>query len=271
MNSSPRLTRRALKRLDLEAIHVARNLTKADVHRFEWPPESGQFAVVKDMRARPLWFRVVLGRAALGREWKALRALESVEGVPQPLARLDADAFVMEWRAGTPAMNFGSEVENGFVDENAVDEGGISPETVERVARMLESAHARGVTHGDLHRNNILIAPDGSVTLIDWATACVFGFQPRGLKAWTFREWRSLDVRALAKFKARHAPHLVTPAERELLLHGSPLYRFVRGWAQRIRRVCGFSVGRPPEKVAARYERWLARAEQPSETSTKAP
>jgi aminoglycoside phosphotransferase (APT) family kinase protein len=194
--SSPRLSRAALRRFQLEPIHVARNITKADVHRFEWPPQSGEFAVVKDMRARPLWFRLVLGRAALGREWKALRALGEIEGVPKPIARLDADAFVMEWRAGTPAMHFANSenTRKSFVDEsvqpqtasmndfdNDEDElTGISTAVLERVARLLDASHARGVTHGDLHRNNILIAPDESVTLIDWATACVFGPNPRG-------------------------------------------------------------------------------------------
>jgi len=201
--------------MPLEVLHPARNWSKADVFRGEWPPGSGRRVVVKDLRGRPLWFRLLYGRAVLNREWKALSALHGVPGVPEVIARPDADVIVIEFRSGMPAVEF--------------SDGALPAEVVGRIEQAVRELHARGVTHGDLHRKNILVADDGTITLIDWATASFFGPRPRGAKAVSFAEWCALDDRAVAKVKARHAPELMTPREREIMLQGgSPLYRAVK-------------------------------------------
>jgi hypothetical protein len=57
-------------------------------------------------------------------------------------------------------------------------------------------------------------------------------------------EFRALDLRAVAKIKARHAKHLLTDAERELLGGGgSPAYRFVKQFRALIRLSLGRRVG----------------------------
>lgn len=243
----PILTRARLAELELEPLHVARNNTKADVYRFEWPPASGRYAVLKDMKPRPAWFRLTGGRVFLRREYRALKALEGIAGVPRALARPDADAIVMEWHSGTPAMNS----ENGAMSEAAL----------ENVARIIAAAHARGITHGDLHRSNVLLAEDGGVTLIDWATAGVFGLRRRGSKAFTFAEWCAIDLRAVAKFKARHAPHCLSPHEKDLLLNGSKIYRLVRTAGFKIRKMLGHTRAKPPERAVSRYQRVIERLE----------
>lgn len=40
------------------------------------------------------------------------------------------------------------------------------------VTRVLEFAHTRGVSHGNLHPNNILIRPDDGVSLLDFGVGC---------------------------------------------------------------------------------------------------
>lgn len=248
------LSRRALGALEKQPLHIARNATKADVFRFEWPPGSGRFAVVKDMRARPAWFRLGAGRLFLMREYRALRALQGIEGVPRALGRPDFDALVMEWHAGAPVMKRPA--------------GDMPVAALEEVARIVAAAHARGVTHGDLHRSNVLLDENGRVTLIDWATAGVFGSQRRGLKAITFQEWCALDVRAIAKLKARHAPQLLSPQETEVLLHGSKIYRLVRNAGFHIRRALGHQRAKPAEFASARYQKFIenAQTEKPGET-----
>ncbi|MBW3637764.1 MAG: phosphotransferase [Armatimonadetes bacterium] len=242
----PQLTRRRLETLPREALHIARNATKADVYRFEWPPDSGRFAVLKEMRARPLWYRVLAGRWFLRREHRALRALNDIEGVPRAIARPDADSLVMEWRAGTPLMEW--------------EDGTVSPQALEKVAQIIAQSHARGVVHGDLHRSNVLLTPEGEVTLIDWATAGVFGPR-RGAKNWTFEEWRALDVRAVAKLKARHAPTGLSATEKVALSSGSKLYRLVRGAGFKIRRLFGHRKATSPDETAAQYRKLM---EEPS-------
>jgi len=198
--------------LPLEPLHLARNGTKADVYLGEW---NGQRVVVKDLKRRALWFRVLAGRYFLRREWQVLHALRGTPGVPGVVARPDADSIVIEWCPGRPAKDFTT--------------GELPAGTVERVGEIIDGLHARGVTHGDLHHDNILVADDGSVTLIDWATASRFGPRPSGPKAWSFTEWAALDNRAVAKLKVLHAPELITEAEGAALLGGSsPLYRNIK-------------------------------------------
>jgi tRNA A-37 threonylcarbamoyl transferase component Bud32 len=234
-----KLTRAVLSGLQLEPLHVARNGTKADVYRFEWPRESGRYAVLKDMSVRGAWFRLIAGRIFIWREYRALRALEGIEGIPRAIAQLDADSFVMEWRPGKPIMKW--------------EKDKVTVEILDGLAHIVEQAHARGIIHGDLHRSNILISEEGTTTVIDWATAGVFGNKRSGLKAFTFKEWCSLDRRAVAKLKARHAPHSLTAEELELL-NGSKMYRLIRTAGFRIRRMFGHRNTHSPEMAIARYK-----------------
>lgn len=212
---TPALTRRRLEALELRSIHRARNWSKADVSVVEWPLDSGKLVVVKDLKRSPLWFRVLAGRHFLRREWIALRALRGLQSVPEPIVRIDADAIALAHCAGQPATSLG--------------DGSLSPEVLGRVEALVAKLHARGVVHCDLHGDNILVDDYGQITLIDWATASVFGASARGVKKWTFEEWAALDDRAVAKLKVRHAPHLVSPRECDILLNGgSRAYRAVK-------------------------------------------
>jgi tRNA A-37 threonylcarbamoyl transferase component Bud32 len=219
-HSAPRLTRRQLEHLPLEMAHEARNWTKADVLVAEWPPQSGQRVIIKDLKKRSLWFRLLAGRLFLRREWHALRFLNGMSGVPRAIARPDADAIVIEYLQGTPAVD--------------IKRGALSSEVLQRVSDLVNVLHAHGVTHGDLHQENILVGDDGSVAFIDWATANVFSKRareprPRGVKGWTFDEWRALDLRAVAKLKAFHAPQTLAEDERDILERGgSRLYHTVK-------------------------------------------
>jgi hypothetical protein len=238
VSSSP--TRRELEALPGEPLHVARNSTKADVYKLEWPPDSGEFAVLKDMKKRPAWFRLTAGRWFLAREFRALRALEGTPGVPRAIARPDADCLLMEWRPGTPVMEWKL--------------GSVPVAALEDIARLIARAHELGVVHGDLHRSNVLLTPEGEVTLIDWATAGVFPASRGVLKKWTFAEWAALDRRSVAKLKARHAPKTLTDAEKEVLFHGSKIYRLVRGAGFWVRHKLGHQRAKPPEVAAQRYQ-----------------
>jgi len=211
------LSRTALDKAASRTLHAPRNNSKAIVSLVQMEEASVQFIpfVVKDLRARSWLFRVLWGRRLLAREWKALAFLEGIDGVPAPLCLIDADAFAMSFCEGDSVLPLAP--------------GELPACAVENLERLIQRVHALGVTHGDLHRDNILLDETGRVSVIDWATACVFGSSPHGLKAWTWREWQALDLRALAKIKARHAPHLLRPDERKRLENGgTALSRAVR-------------------------------------------
>jgi serine/threonine protein kinase len=217
MNSKPpsTLTRRELDLLPRIDIHKSRNWSKADVYATEWPQASGRRVVVKDLKGKPLLFRIFIGRPFLQREWRALLALQGLPGITPVVARPDADAFVIEFCDGRKAVQF--------------ERGQLSQAIVERADAILQAAHERGVTHGDLHSDNLLIDDNGQVTLIDWATAQCFGVRRGAWKEFVFNEWRGVDQRSIAKLKITHAPWAINARERELLLRGgSKIYRNVK-------------------------------------------
>lgn len=212
MTTDKGLSRKDLALLNLKPLHIARNWSKADVLIGEY---QGQKVVVKDLKPRALWFRLLGGRYTMQREWRALEALKDLAGVPAPIALIDADCFVMELREGTPIKK--------------LKRGDVSESSLQQLESLLTEMHRRGVTHGDLHGGNILVDERGQVSLIDWATASFFGPSPTGPKTVSFANWRALDERALLKVKLSHAPGSITPREREILLNGpSGLYRFVK-------------------------------------------
>ena len=203
-----------------------RNRSKATVRVGVWPPESGASVVAKDIGSQPLWFRMAYGRSVLRREWRAMAALAALPEVPSALYHVDADCIVMECRPGKPAHELPGD---GELDQLIV-----------QLEALVGRIHRMGITHGDLHRDNILRADDGSLSLIDWATSCVYGEQPSLWKRWACREFAALDRRAVAKIKARHAPHLLTDAERAILIRGgSRMYRLVKRFRAAIRRSLG--------------------------------
>lgn len=222
-----KLTRRKLQNLPRESIHKARNWSKADVSVAEWPPQSGKRVVIKELTDRPLWYRALIGRYLLRREWHALCALRDLEGVPAPIARPNSDTIVMELRPGKPL----DKVQWWKAPENIVP----------RIEDLLRTIHARGITHGDLHSYNVLVDEAGVITLIDWATAGVFKKKRNAIKSLTFAEWQALDERALAKIKIVYAPTEITSEQHDLLLHGgSKIYQSVkklRAFFERLRGV----------------------------------
>ena len=95
------------------------------------------------------------------------------------------------------------------------------------IEKLIKTIHERGVTHGDLHSSNVLVGGDThGFALIDWATACYFGPNPRGWRKVLFRELAALDDRAVAKMKVDYYPASLTERQRDLLLNGgSTIYR----------------------------------------------
>lgn len=209
------LTRRDLQAMPLKSLHQARNWSKADV--FGGEQDSIRF-VLKDFRRAPLWFKPI-ARNFLRREWKALRALDGEEHVPRALAHPDADSIVIEHAPGEQ------------MDKMAY--GTVPHASIEMLIELVKKLHARGVTHGDLHQQNVLVDDNGQICLIDWATAHVF-HRPHGVRKWLFEEFSALDRRALAKIKVHHAPDLVTEEDLDLIRNGaSRAYRSVK----KVRRV----------------------------------
>ena len=154
----------------------------------------GAPVVVKDVaRATPLW-RPVL-RLLLRMEERVLRRLEGVAGVPRLLGRVDRNAIAMTRLEGRPLSH-----------ESARD---AAPEFFERLERLVEAIHARGVVHLDLRqKRNVLVGPDGLPRVVDFGGALC----PPSLLA---PPLRAIDWTAAVKFRLKYRPATVGAEEAE--------------------------------------------------------
>jgi RIO-like serine/threonine protein kinase len=137
----------------------ARNATKADVWLVK---DGGRDLVVKTTAGRPAVARLLAG-FLVRREGRVLATLRGVPGVPQ-LVEATRDALVVERLPGETL--------------HQLRRRGIDEETGRRVAALVAALHARGVAHGDIGRHDVLVDADGSVSLVDFATAVGPGFPP---------------------------------------------------------------------------------------------
>lgn len=152
-----------------------------------------------------------------GKEIKALRAVQGIEGCPV-LVRVDGAGLLRSWTQGTP-LHLAKP---------------ISAEWYRDARRLLRQMRRAGVTHNDIAKpQNWLMTPDGRAAVIDFQLASVH--RRRGK---LFRIMAREDLRHLLKQKRAYAPHLLTPAEHAMLARkalpsriwmatGKKLYNFV--------------------------------------------
>jgi len=203
-----------------------RNRGKARVFEGEWPPAPGRSVVIKDISGMALPLRLIYGRPQLRREWRALEALAGLDCVPAPVARPNLDRIVMGRCDG--------------VRLDTLEQGHWYEDEARQLEALLAEIGERGITHGDLHRKNILRSPEGRIFVIDWATAHVYGTRRSPFKNWTYGEFRALDRRAVAKVKFHIARGLLTTAERDLLINGASAgYRLVKRVRLLVRKALG--------------------------------
>jgi len=155
--------------------------------------------IVKDFRRRPLAWRLTAGRFVIGREASIYRALRGVPGVPRFFGQFDSDSFIVERIDGRDLSTFRKkEIPAAFID---------------RLGRLVESLHARGVVHWDLRqRKNVLVDRDGAPWLIDFASGVRF---PRG--SFLLRWAGASDRSGVAKLREKYAPETLTGEDRTLL------------------------------------------------------
>ncbi len=165
----------------------------------------GRPAVLKDYRKKRIFG--LLAPTLVRREFRILRRLEGIAGIPRAYRIVDRRALLLEYVEGRTIGKFRP--------------GDLDDAVFRRLSRVVQEMHACGVVHLDLRqKKNIVISPDGRPYLIDFASALVCEGPFRAI-------WDPLlrvDQSALLKFKERNFPHLVTDEDRaELKRH-----RFLR-------------------------------------------
>jgi hypothetical protein len=217
-------------------MHCGRRVVQPDVCGYE---VGGRRFVVKDFGPRPWLVRRWWGRWVLRREWRRLERLRDIDGVPRLLGWIDADAFAMEW-----------------LDADRLPrqkDHTLAPLFFERLERLVDAVHARGISHGDLRRKNILVDRQQRPYLIDFATAFYVGASARSRRL--FDRVCEVDRLTVLKLKAYYCPDSLTDDERLCLEH--------QPWTLRAGRFLRKRVYRPlkPRHVRRRFARlrdWLA-------------
>ena len=160
----------------------------------------GHRVVVKDFSQNGWLLRNLYGRYVVAHECRIYRQLDGVDGVPGFHGRLDAYAFAVDYVEGVTLKRLGYE--------------GTRPESFDRLARLFEALHARGVVHLDAHqKTNVLVDAEGRPHLMDFATATFLG------RGWLARRvlvpfLGRADWRGWLKLKARYCPEALTDGER---------------------------------------------------------
>lgn len=164
-----------------------RNGTKADI--LVYRREDGRHVALKDYSARGALVRNTLGRLLLRREEAAYRAAAGAAGLPELLGRHGAFGLALRWIEARPLAE--------------LPPGAVAGEVFDRLDRIVAGLHRRGVALGDLHHRDVLVSADGSVHVVDLATALVLGDSPGRLRRALFARWCEADRVALARLRAR--------------------------------------------------------------------
>jgi predicted Ser/Thr protein kinase len=163
--------------------------------------------IVRNAAAARWWLRW-LARYLLGREAKALAALDGIEGVPQ-LLQHERDTLVRSYLAGKP------------LHEAKTDD----PLWFKAAARLLRRLHRAGVCHNDLAKEpNLLVLDDGSPAFIDFQ----LGWHSTR-RSCLFRGAAREDLRHLLKHKRSYCADQLTQRELRILANPSPVSR---AWAR---------------------------------------
>ncbi len=163
-----------------------RNLSKADVVVYR---VHGADVAVKDYGSRPFVVRNSIGRFFIRRESAAYRAAAGVAGLPPFLGRVGPFALATAWIDASPLSSFSGRT--------------IDPKVFDRLSAILETMHQRGIALSDLHHRDVLVGGDGTVHLVDLATAWIADGFPAPLRRAVFRTLRDMDRVALARMRAR--------------------------------------------------------------------
>ncbi len=194
----------------IRPIHEGKGF-QSSVYLVDW---NGEQVAIKDFARAPKWFRRLVVPLLVARECRALKHLKGTPGIPRFVGKIDRVAFALQFIEGTPISTFAK--------------GELAPEVFPRIAQVVEGMHARGVAHGDLkRRSNMLLAPDGSVWIIDFAAAVV----ARGpVSRRLMQAVAEVDDKSLPRLKKFVAPELLTEEDQWKLDNPTKLEK----WAKKL-------------------------------------
>ena len=182
-----------------EKVLITGRFTKADVFITRF---SGQRFVVKDYSKKGFWERNLVGRIVINREARAYDALAGIDGLPARFKRLSSFSLAVEFLEGK--------------DLGSVEPGGLGPGVIRQFERIVHGLHERGWVHLDLHRRSNILLVNGSVYVVDLASALHSGSIPLIGSCLTSLIGIA-DLLSLIKMKTIYGPELMSPREQAWL------------------------------------------------------
>lgn len=162
----------------------------------------GERIIVKDFGQKGYWERNLIGRIVISRECGAYRSLAGVAGLPSKYRRLSPFTLAIEYLEGR--------------DLGSLTQADIGAGIIRQLERIISDLHARGWVHLDLQRRSNILLVDGSVYVIDLASA----FRPGGVPL-VGRLLVALigfaDRLSLLKMKNLFAPELLSAADKRMI------------------------------------------------------
>jgi len=163
-----------------------RNWTKADVEFYDL---DGLRVAVKTYSPRNPLARNTLGRLLIRREAAAFKAVAGIPSVPEFFGRIDRFGIATRWVDAVPLKeHVGDRLDDGIFD---------------RLNAIVDEFHERGVALADLHHRDVLLAADGTLYVLDLATAWIAGERPGPLRRYLFERFCESDRVNLARMRAR--------------------------------------------------------------------
>lgn len=182
----------------------------ARVYRLDTP--DGKKVVIKDFRKSPWWIRWTWGRWMVGHEYRLMKCLEGVKGVPQHLFRVDAYAFGMEFLEGITISDYNQRYHENVrakIPQEYLEEA-LPLAYFRRLERLVCAMHRRGVTHLDTRNaKNVLILPGFQPALIDFQSGVY-------LRKWFPRWVRKILLLADLSSVYKHYYHMCYTPEGKL-------------------------------------------------------
>jgi len=185
--------------------------------------EAGYRGIVKDYAVCGWLLRRLIGPWLIGREERIYQALAGVDGVPSLLGRLDSQAFVVQHIEGRAC--------------SAYPDGSLPLEFFQRLQRVVDDIHERGVVHCDLkNRSNIVVTEDLHPYIVDFASA--FSREGRcGLfRRFAFERFRHDDQRAVVKARLL-VGRIWNDEDEHFAFHHGPGERAIRAVRNAVRRL----------------------------------
>jgi len=183
--------------------------------------EGGKRAVVKDFSRQGCLYRNIVGRVLIWREKKAYEMLRGIQGVPCLYRAIPGKALIIEAIDGQDLRDFEDELismAEGGSDTSAMKEKRslLSPDFFEKLKKLVDEIHGRGVAHCDLKRTpNIIIGKDGSPYIVDWAAFMAKSEARIFPLSILYRRFVEDDYLSITKVKVNNRPDLATDEEHQ--------------------------------------------------------